>query len=319
MRGSPIHDLDQIDKALIAALEEDTRATYRALGDIVGLSSDAVRERVRRLRREGVVEFVAAAAPALLGVQRIALVGLRARGPLEQIAARLSSMPQIDFVTAVAGSYSLLVELMCRDVDELLQVLTQIASVPDVDVVHTYCYLHVWKWTGAGRRSPLQAGSRSRSQQRHEHDEIDLLVTQELQRDARASFSTIAANLSLSYPLVRRRVQSLLSTGDVTLVTVANRIRTGTATLAGVGLRTEGPVRPVALAIAELPEVEIAVMTTGPFDILLEVAVASEVELGDLVERLRGIAGVTNTETHEYLRIYKLPVSWSPANGEGGS
>jgi DNA-binding Lrp family transcriptional regulator len=311
--------LDEIDKSLIAALEEDARATYRALGDIVGLSSDAVRERVLRLRREGVVDFVAATAPALLGIQRIASVGLRAKRPLDEIAAELSSIPQIDFTTAVAGSYSLLAELMCRDVDELLQVLTQIASIPGLDVVHTYCYLHVWKWTGAGRRSPLQAGSGSTSQRQYAHDETDLLVTQELRKDARASYSAIAENLSLSYPLVRRRVQALLSSGEVSLITVVNRLRTGTATLASVGLRTEGPVRPVALAIAELPEVEIAIAITGPFDMLLEVAVANEAELGDLVERLRGIPGVRTTETHEYLKIYKLPLSWSPANGEGAS
>ncbi|MCU0483875.1 MAG: Lrp/AsnC ligand binding domain-containing protein, partial [Chloroflexi bacterium] len=85
------------------------------------------------------------------------------------------------------------------------------------------------------------------------------------------------------------------------------------------GLRTEGEVRPVARAVTELPGVEIAIMTTGPFDMLLEVAVASEADLGDVVERIRSIPGVKGTETHEYLRIYKLPISWSPASGDMGS
>ena len=311
--------LDGVDKALIAQLEVDTRAPYAHLGAVVGLSADAVRERVRRLRRDRVVEFVAAGSPALLGIQRIALVGLRTKGSLDGIAAELSLIPEIDFVAAVAGSYTFLVELMCGDGEELLRVLTQITSIAGVEATQTYSYLHVWKWSVGGGRTPLKAGSSDRSRRSSELDEIDLLLAAELQKDARASFSTIASSLSLRYSLVRRRVQALLNNGDVSLVTVVNRITTGTATMASVGLQTEGEVGSVAHAIAGLPEVEIAIMTTGPFDMLLEVAVASEAELGDLVERIRGIPGVKGTETHEYLKIFKLPTSWSPANGDIGS
>jgi len=56
-----------------------------------------------------------------------------------------------------------------------------------------------------------------------------------------------------------------------------------------------------------------------PCGMLLEVAVASEADLGDLVEHIRSIPGLKGTETHGYLNTFKLPISWSPANGEMGS
>jgi Lrp/AsnC family transcriptional regulator for asnA, asnC and gidA len=317
--GSPdlVH-LDGVDSALIALLEADARTPLTHLGAAVGLSADAVRERIRRLQRDRVVEFVAAVSPAVLGIERIALVGLRTRGPLDLIGGELARIPEVDFVAAVAGRYSFVAELMCRDSDDLLRVLTGISSIAGVDVAQTYSYLRVWKWSSGGRRTPLQAGvpTEGRTQPL---DDIDRLLVAELQKDARASYSAMASNLSLGYALVRRRVQALLKNEDVRPVTVVNRITTGTATLASVGLRIEGEVRPVARSIIELPEVEIAILTTGPFDMLLEVAVGSESELGDLIERIRAVPGVAGTEAHEYLRILKLPTSWSPAISDAGS
>jgi len=315
--GGHVH-LDEVDKALIAQLELDARTPFAHLGATVGLSADAVRERVRRLQRDRVVEFVAAVSPAVLGIERIALVGLRTRGPLDVIGGELSLVPEVDFVAAVAGRYSFLVELMCRDSDDLLRVLTQVTSIAGVDVAQVYSYLRVWKWNAGGRRTPLKAGS-SVDGRSPGLDDIDRLLTAELQKDARASFSAMASNLSLSYSLVRRRVQALLRSEDVSLVTVVNRITTGTATMASIGLRTEGELRPVARSLVELPEVEIAILTTGPFDMLLEVAVASERDLGDLIQRIRSVPGVTGTEAHEYLRILKLPTSWSPAISDTGT
>jgi Lrp/AsnC family transcriptional regulator for asnA, asnC and gidA len=309
--------LDGVDTALIALLETDARTPLAHLGAAVGLSADAVRERIKRLQRDRVVEFVAAVSPAVLGIERIALVGLRTRGPLDVIGGELSRIPEVDFVAAVAGRYSFLAELMCGDSDDLLRVLTRISSIAGVDVAQTYSYLRVWKWNAGGRRTPLQAGPPAQARS-EPLDDVDRLLVAELQKDARASYSAMASNLSLGYSLVRRRVQALLRNEDVMPVTVVNRITTGTATLASVGLQIEGEVRPVARSIVDLPEVEIAILTTGPFDMLLEVAVRSESDLGDFIERIRAVPGVAGTEAHEYLRILKLPTSWSPAISDPG-
>lgn len=46
---------DDTNRQLLAALQRDGRASYRELGDMVGLSPPAVAERVRRLEEEGVI------------------------------------------------------------------------------------------------------------------------------------------------------------------------------------------------------------------------------------------------------------------------
>lgn len=47
--------LDDTDRHLIAALQEDARLSYRALGRRIGLSQPAVADRVRRLEEAGVI------------------------------------------------------------------------------------------------------------------------------------------------------------------------------------------------------------------------------------------------------------------------
>lgn len=51
----PILMLDDTDRRLIEALQDDARLSYRALGRRIGLSQPAVADRVRRLEEAGVV------------------------------------------------------------------------------------------------------------------------------------------------------------------------------------------------------------------------------------------------------------------------
>lgn len=47
--------MDDIDRGLIAALQDDARTSYAQLGRIVGLSAPAVAERLRRLEASGII------------------------------------------------------------------------------------------------------------------------------------------------------------------------------------------------------------------------------------------------------------------------
>lgn len=47
--------LDNIDRRLLAALQQDARQSYRALGRRIGLSQPAVADRIRRLEESGVL------------------------------------------------------------------------------------------------------------------------------------------------------------------------------------------------------------------------------------------------------------------------
>ena len=62
-------DLDQLDIAILACLQEDARTIAETIGAKVGLSAAAVQRRIKRLREAGVIEReVAVLSPEALGL-----------------------------------------------------------------------------------------------------------------------------------------------------------------------------------------------------------------------------------------------------------
>src|SRR6187200_999610 len=106
----PMIELDEIDKAIIRALQLDGRAPYSKLGPAVGLSQAAVRQRVQRLIDRGVMQVVAVTDPAMLGFDVQAMVGVQATGDVRRVAAAVEELPEVEYVVITAGRYDLLVE-----------------------------------------------------------------------------------------------------------------------------------------------------------------------------------------------------------------
>jgi Lrp/AsnC family transcriptional regulator, regulator for asnA, asnC and gidA len=139
--------LDAISKRIIEQLQLDGRQSYAAIGKAVGLSEAAVRQRVQRLQETGVMQIVAVTDPLTLGFRRQAMIGLKCDGDLQKVADDLAAMQEIDYVVITAGSFDLLLEVVCEDDDHLLQILGQVRSVPSVTSTETLVYLKLRKQT----------------------------------------------------------------------------------------------------------------------------------------------------------------------------
>lgn len=142
--------LDDTDKALIEALQQDGRSPYTKLAAAVGLSEAAVRQRVQRLIESGVTQIVAVTDPLMLGFRRMAMIGLRIEGDLRDAADTISSIPEVDYVVIVGGSFDLMLEVVCEDDDHLLSLLNdKIRAIAGVRAAETFTYLRLYKQTYA--------------------------------------------------------------------------------------------------------------------------------------------------------------------------
>ena len=140
--------LDDVSKAIIEQLQQDGRRSYAAIGKVVGLSEAAVRQRVQRLIDGGVMQVVAVTDPLELGFARQAMVGVRVQGPLEKVADALASLDEVDYVVITAGSFDLLVEVVCESDDHLLDLISsRIRTVDGVVATETFMYLGLRKQT----------------------------------------------------------------------------------------------------------------------------------------------------------------------------
>ncbi len=138
--------LDQVSKAIIEQLQQDGRRPYATIGKAVGLSEAAVRQRVQRLTDSGVMQIVAVTDPLVVGFPRAAMIGIRVEGDSEVVADKLESFSEIDYLVLTAGSFDILVEVVCEDDEHLLEIINKrIRAIPGVVNTESFVYLKLRK------------------------------------------------------------------------------------------------------------------------------------------------------------------------------
>ena len=138
--------LDEVSKLIVEQLQLDGRKSYAEIGKVVGLSEAAVRQRVQKLNESGVMQIVAVTDPMRLGFNRQAMVGVKCTGDVNKVAEMLSSIPQVDYVVLTAGGFDILVEVVCEDDEDLINLLnSNIRLLPGVVSAQTFVYLKLHK------------------------------------------------------------------------------------------------------------------------------------------------------------------------------
>lgn len=144
--GTKPAPLDDVSKAIIEQLQQDGRRSYGSIGKAVGLSEAAVRQRVQRLLDSGVMQIVAVTDPMQVGFPREAMVGITVSGDIEQVAAELERLPEVNYLVICAGGFDVLAEVLAEDDDHLLTVINdRIRSLPGVLRAEAFVYLKLRK------------------------------------------------------------------------------------------------------------------------------------------------------------------------------
>jgi Lrp/AsnC family leucine-responsive transcriptional regulator len=123
---SPAVPLDEVDRQILVLLSEDSRRSQRALARELGMSAPAVRERIGRLERLGVirgygirVDWNATGYPMAVYVAIAAAQGYQQSDIVDEI----SRMPEVEWLDIVTGATDMLARLRVRDQAHLREVL----------------------------------------------------------------------------------------------------------------------------------------------------------------------------------------------------
>jgi Lrp/AsnC family leucine-responsive transcriptional regulator len=137
--------LDPIDASIVDALCVDGRATYQELGKVVGLSPTATADRVRRLRRDGVITgFRAVVDAGRLGRTVEAAIDVRLvnGADREDFSEVLRAQPAIVEAVHVTGHYDYMLRVFCTGTAELDQILSILKNEAGVVESQTRLLLH---------------------------------------------------------------------------------------------------------------------------------------------------------------------------------
>jgi Lrp/AsnC family leucine-responsive transcriptional regulator len=126
-------ELDKVDRALVVALSRDGRRPAADLAKELGLSRQAVTERIRDLERRGVIRgYRADVDPAALGLTVRAQLRLTLYGSAHQkekdVLRRMSSSPLVRSVYRVSGEDCFVAEVVCRRIEDVTALLRELQA-----------------------------------------------------------------------------------------------------------------------------------------------------------------------------------------------
>lgn len=131
-------------------------------------------------------------------------------------------------------------------------------------------------------------------------DAIDRAIVSVLMGDARATFAQIGEQVGLSAPAAKRRVDRLVRSGTISgFTTIIDPHALGWHTEAYVRIFCNGKVSPQILRadLSAIPEVLSACTVSGSADAFVHVLARDVRHLEETLQRIRGLADVTNTNT----------------------
>ena len=141
-------------------------------------------------------------------------------------------------------------------------------------------------------------------------DDVSKHIIEQLQQDGRRSYAAIGKAVGLSEAAVRQRVQRLIDGGVMQIVAVTDPMTLGFHRQTMIGIKCEGDLERVADHLAHMDEIDYVVITSGSFDVLVEVVCEDDDHLLEILSQVRGVPSVTSTETFVYLKLRKQTYSW---------
>ncbi|EOE0250180.1 Lrp/AsnC family transcriptional regulator [Klebsiella oxytoca] len=136
-------ELDAIDRKILSALAEDAGRSYTELSEIVNLSAPAVHDRVKRLKRDGVIKGTVAVLDGcklgrtLLTFLVIDTSSYQATRALLQFTSR----KEVEELHTVAGDGCVFIKVRAADTESLENFLMEIQSLEGVRSVRSYIAL----------------------------------------------------------------------------------------------------------------------------------------------------------------------------------
>jgi DNA-binding Lrp family transcriptional regulator len=138
-------EVDDVDLALLRALQDDGRASYVDLAAVVGLSPAGARRRVVRLVESQVVRVGAVVRHSGRDRQSAMGFGVRLAGDHRDIVEQLAAMPSVIFVARTLGRFDVLVTVRAFSAAQLVELLDHVRALAGVNAVESWAHLEVVK------------------------------------------------------------------------------------------------------------------------------------------------------------------------------
>ncbi len=304
--GKALERIDEKDKLLVNYLRENARLTYSELGSYISLSSDAVRLRVEKLIKDGLIQLVTLVDPALVGKSTRISIGVNIQGNPDEFTSWANQQAEIIHLARTLGSFDFFGEMVSEsDFSAHQFIVEKLRCAPNVTNIEVWPMLHIDKWR-QDTRSPSVS---SEVLDNLSLSEEDFDIIRELINTPRIQFRELAERLKRPYGIVRRRSMALFDSGVIRSTIVINDLIIEQSCLAI--LLAKGGIQ-AGQQLTMMPEVSILSSCTGSRQYVGEVNVSSKEELAQFAQKLCSPdQPVLESELLVQVAVDKLPASFT--------
>lgn len=144
LKGEEMPTLDDIDIKLLKLLKENARTPYSRLAKELGISESAVRKRISKLIKSGVIKKMTIEYDLGNEVKAVILVKSQPPVPVPEISRNIMKIAGVDCVYEVTGEYDIIVIARASGVDMVNKFIDEIRSIPGVVSTYTMIVLRTW-------------------------------------------------------------------------------------------------------------------------------------------------------------------------------
>ncbi|GIG26342.1 hypothetical protein Cde04nite_25860 [Cellulomonas denverensis] len=321
--------LDDLDRRVVVALQQDGRASWRTVADAVDAPVTTVVRRGQQLLADGVVKVTAVPALGARGVYDNFLVRVSCRpGTQAEVAAQLSAREDVRFCTIVSGKFDIMAELVVHGgASRYPQLLADLQTVPGVERWRSDLILHVYKMShdwgrqlsgGLTAAGPPTVEARTAEPEPCDPahlDAADWAILDRLRLDGRDTFQSVADRVGMNESSVRRRFDRMRANHCVEIVTLVPSAALGMYAETLVTVRVApAHLDAVARQLAAHPSVRYLASLLDDSSLFCEVITPSSLELHAFIQHtlahLEGVAGWNAAMELVYLKRGSVETPW---------
>ena len=149
-------NLDKIDRAILQALLEDSRASQRELSRVVGVAQGTITNRLKKLESQNIIQgYSVVLDPESVGWSMTIMAGLRiAKGKMIDVQQKIAADPRVFSVYDVTGDWDSMVLARVRDRADLDNLTKTVFTLEGVTRSFTHVVLNTVKEDGFAKPAP---------------------------------------------------------------------------------------------------------------------------------------------------------------------
>jgi DNA-binding Lrp family transcriptional regulator len=137
-----MNKLDDVDRQILELLKRNSRVKYTELARIVGVTEGAVRRRVSRLVKNGVIKrFTVEIGVTKPLLKALVLISARTSHPLSTVSENVKRLQGVEAVYEVSGLYDIVAVIKGGDVSDLNNCIDEIRKIDGVESTNTLVVL----------------------------------------------------------------------------------------------------------------------------------------------------------------------------------